>query len=532
VADFDAVIVGSGFGGAVTACRLAEHGYRVLVLERGRRWTPETYPRRPGDAWLWDDRRPEQRNGWIDLRMFPQMMVAQGAGVGGGSLIYANISIDAEEEIFQDGWPPEITFEELKPYYAEVGRMLGVGKIPANQISQRTRLMREAAEAIGHGDRFKQIDLAVTFDPDWNYDLDQPFDVRHSKTWTNEHGREQGTCIHIGNCDIGCDVLAKNTLDLNYLARAENLGAEVRPLHQVTHVEPEPSGTPDRGYRVHFRRIEQGRTQPGSVTGRLVILAAGSLGSTELLLRSRDEYRTLNAVSPTLGRGWCSNGDFLTPAIHRGRDVSPTRGPTISSAIDFLDGSQGGHEFFIEDGGFPDVLGNAIDAAARGGNLVHRSLREVVRQRVQGRDPMRSLMPWFAQGRDYQDGVFRLRKQWFGLFGPRRLRLDWDIRRSEGLIDAIAEMHMRLAGATGGEPIVSPAWTKARWLVTPHPLGGCNMAEDSARGVVNHMGEVFGYPNLFVADGAIVPEAIGANPSKTIAALAERIAGEIVEQHR
>ncbi|MEX2376008.1 MAG: GMC family oxidoreductase N-terminal domain-containing protein, partial [Dehalococcoidia bacterium] len=394
--DYDVVIVGSGFGGAVTACRLAEHGYRVLVLERGRRWSPRDYPRRPGDAWLWDDRKPERRNGWIDLRMFPQMMVAQGAGVGGGSLIYANVSIDANEEIFEAGWPSEITFDALKPYYSEVGRMLGVGQIPANQITQRTRLMREAAEAIGHGDRFRQIDLAVTFDPEWHYGLDQPFEARHSKTWTNEHGREQGTCIHLANCDIGCDVLAKNTLDLNYLARAENLGTEIRPLHQVSHVEPETSG----GYRVHYRRIEDGRTEQGSVTGRLVILAAGSLGSTELLLRSRDEYRTLKALSPALGRGWCSNGDFLTPAIHAGRDVSPTQGPTISSAIDFLDGSEGGHQFFIEDGGFPDVLGNAIEAALLDGNVLDRSIRrsvgEVLKQRVQGRDPVRTLMPWFA----------------------------------------------------------------------------------------------------------------------------------------
>ena len=528
--DYDAIIIGSGFGGAVTACRLAEHGYRVLVLERGRRWSPQDYPRRPGDAWFWDDKRPERANGWIDLRIYPRMAVAQGAGVGGGSLIYANVSIDAKEELFESGWPQEVTFEELRPYYAEVGRMMNVAPVPEGQTTPRARLMEEAANAVGHGDRFRRLDLAVTFDPEWSYDQDQPFDPSRSKTFMNEHGREQGTCIHLGNCDIGCDVSAKNTLDLNYIARAENLGAEVRPLHLVTRIEPSPQHT----YTVDFDNIEGGRRTPGQVTARIVILAAGSLGSTELLLRCRDEFRTLPHISPALGRGWCSNGDFLTPAIHAGRDLSPTRGPTISSAIDFLDGKEDGHHFLIEDGGFPDVLVNAIQdgLVETKGMLRSRAVNRMILSNLQGRDSFTSLMPWFAQGRDLSDGTFRLRRRWLGLFGEKRLRLDWEIGRSRGVMDSIVRMHERLARSTGGIPLVPATWTWAKMLVTPHPLGGCNMAANAASGVVNHRGEVFGYPNLFVADGAIIPEAIGANPSKTIAALAERIAGEIVDGHR
>src|SRR5947209_3682158 len=123
-AEFDAVVIGSGFGGAITACRLAEGKYRVLILERGRRWEPKDYPRKIGDAWIWDTLHPERKNGWFDLRIFPHMMVAQGAGVGGGSLVYANVSVEPRPDIFQSGWPPEITFEELKPYYAAVNQML------------------------------------------------------------------------------------------------------------------------------------------------------------------------------------------------------------------------------------------------------------------------------------------------------------------------------------------------------------------------------------------------------------------------
>ncbi len=527
--DYDAIIVGSGFGGAVTACRLAEHGYRVLVLERGRRWAPRDYPRRPGDAWFWDSDKPERLNGWIDLRVFPRMVVAQGAGVGGGSLIYANISIDAKEELFEGGWPPEITFDELKPYYAEVGRMMNVAPIPDTQRTERSRLMQEGAEAIGHGDRYRRLDLAVTFDPEWTYEQEHPFDPSRSKTFTNEHGRQQGTCIHLGNCDIGCDVLAKNTLDLNYLARAENLGTEVRPLHLVRRLEPT-----EGGYTVEFDELRDGRRLPGSVTGRIVILAAGSLGSTELLLRARDEHHTLPDLSPALGRGWCSNGDFLTPAIHPGRQVRPTRGPTISSGIDFLDGGVDGQHFLIEDGGFPDVLEAAIQDGLieTKGFLRGKALNRSIQLALQGRDSLTSLMPWFAQGRDRSDGVFRLRRRWLGLFGPKRLHMDWEIGRSVDVMNSIVSMHQQLARSTGGTPIVPATWTIARWLVTPHPLGGANMGTHAGNGVVDHRGEVFGYPNLFVADGAIVPEAIGANPSKTIAALAERIAGEIVEGRR
>jgi len=130
MSDFDAIVIGSGFGGAITACRLSEAGYKVLVLERGRRWSPATFPRTPSDPWLFDPNAPQTRNGWFDFRVFNHMTVATGAGVGGGSLVYANISIEAKKETFDAGWPPEITYAELQPHYATVGQMLNVQKVP------------------------------------------------------------------------------------------------------------------------------------------------------------------------------------------------------------------------------------------------------------------------------------------------------------------------------------------------------------------------------------------------------------------
>lgn len=520
---YDVIVIGSGFGGAVTACRLAEKGMRVLVLERGRRWDPKDYPRELGDAWIWDQDDPEDQNGWIDLRVMDDMAVAQGAGVGGGSLIYANISIDPPRGVFQQGWPAEITFEELVPYLEKAAGMLTPSTVPDNQLTERFKLMREAAEQIGHGDRFRKLPLAVTFDPNWSYDLDDPFNESHSKTWTNPFGQEQGTCVHLGNCCIGCQVKAKNTLDLNYLAVAEQHHAEIRPLHLVKCIRPEAGG-----YRVEFDRLEGGRRKPGSERAKRVILGAGSFGSTEILLRSRDQYRTLPGVSSFLGRNWSSNGDFLTPAFYETRRVSPSQGPTISCAIDFLDGSVDGQQFFIEDGGFPDLFGNYLEEKLRHkpkgarARIVVEALGRIARTR----DPLEKAMPWFAQGIDAADGRLYLGRYWYAPW-RRKLKLDWEIDRSEKVINAIVAMHKQLAAATGGDPFVPPTWTVLRNLVTPHPLGGCNMGTTPSNGVVNHLGEVFGYPGLYVADGAIIPEALGLNPSKTIAALAERIAEQI-----
>lgn len=516
---FDVIVIGSGFGGAVTACRLAEAGQRVLVLERGRRWSADTFPRAPGDPWVWDVTNPARRNGWLDFRIQRGVSVAMGAGVGGGSLIYANVQLEAPKERFETGWPAEITYDELRPYYARVDRMLKPRPVPDRQIHERMSLVREAAAAIGQENRYRSLPLAITFDDEWHHELDEKFDVRHSKTWTNEHGRRQGTCVHCGDCYLGCPVTARNTLDLNYLARAESLGSEVRPLHLVRSISPE--GT---GYRVHFDRIEDGRLIPGSADAERVIVAAGSLGSTELLLRCRDEHRTLPGISRTLGQGWSANGDFMTVAVQEAI-VNPTHGPTITAAIDFLDGSVRGNRFIIQDGGFPEFLRGVMESKLKFDtrNLTFSLMVFSIAWALGRQGKLQHMMPWFGQSVDAGNGRLYLGRR---LLAPwqKRLKLSWNASSSRSVIDAMHEMHCRLAQATRGRPLAPVLWTWFRQLVTPHPLGGCRMADDAAHGVVNHRGEVFGHPNLFVVDGSIIPGAIGLNPSKTIAAIAERAA--------
>jgi cholesterol oxidase len=535
--DFDVVVIGSGFGGAVAACRLAEAGYDVLVLERGRRWEKKDYPRELGDAWIWDNLNPQKEYGWIDFRLFPGMGIMQGAGVGGGSLIYSGISVDAKPDLFQTGWPKEITYQELAPYYQQVGKMLGVEKLPMgqNQLPARTKLMREAAQKAGYGDQFDGLDLAISFDPEWNYDLPDPHNEEHARPFLNAQGVEQYTCIHLTNCNIGCDVHAKNSLDLNYLPLAEGHGAEIRPLHIVRTIQPLPEKS---AYRIDYERIQNGTMISGSISARIVIVAAGSLGSTELLLRNRWDSKTLPSISKRLGRGWSSNGDLISFAQYPHRNVDPSHGPITTGVIDFLGPRNlDGQHFFIEDIGFPDLLRNYIREVehSQRGNIFVRGLLQALQEAenhhaeagMEEHDVMDHFTGWFAQGRDAGDGRMRLRRKWW-LFGEKILDLKWNSRRSRALIDAIRGVHEEMTRLTDGNFI----WSFDKFQITTHPLGGCNIGSTPKDGVVDHKGEVFGYKNLYVADGAILPEAIGANPSKTIAALSERIAKIIIDEGR
>jgi cholesterol oxidase len=494
-ATFDAIVIGSGFGGAITACRLAEQGMKVLILERGRRWAAKDYPRRPGDAWLFNHRAPAQLNGWLDMRFFKNIAVSQAAGVGGGSLAYSSVALEAHPSLFSSGWPEEITYEELKPYYDRVARVMNLQTLPDGQLTQRFKLAREAAEKTGHADRFSKVPLAVSFSPDWNYQLPDPFTPQHSKTFTNAQGQPQGTCIHLGNCDIGCDVRAKNTLDLNYVPLAERHGAQVRPLHIVRAIERS-----NGGYSVTFDRIEGGALRRGTETATRVFVAAGSLGSTELLLRCRDEHRTLPGISHHLGQHWSANANYLSTAVYTGTDrVQQSLGPSIASAIDFTDGAGQPERFLVEDDGFPNLILNSLRAclAAPDSAGLGRTLLKQIEEHVSA-DP-----------------------------NLRNLDLQWNPQHSKGVLAAILDMHRKVTQATGGRLREPPPGGPFENMVTLHPLGGCRMGANLESGVVNHLGQVFGYPQLYVVDGAIAPTATGRNPSHTIAAMAERIAAHV-----
>jgi cholesterol oxidase len=212
--DYNAIVIGSGFGGAVASCRLAQAGLRVLILERGKKYKKGTFPRhlKNQDGWFWN-----RDQGLFDIKPLNEMSIVQGAGLGGGSLIYANVHLRPVDKVFESGWPKVYNRALLDPYYDLVGYMLDIKPIPTNdptKIPNKTALMEKVASDLGRKDQFFHPNLAVNFG--------EPH-----KTTINKFGKEQSGCIYCGECDIGCNENAKNTLDLNYLAVASQNGAEV-----------------------------------------------------------------------------------------------------------------------------------------------------------------------------------------------------------------------------------------------------------------------------------------------------------------
>jgi cholesterol oxidase len=516
---YDVVIVGSGFGGAITGCRLAQAGRSVCLLERGKRWRREEFPRTTGEIAkaFW---RQGKTPGFIDYRVFKKIDVIQGSGVGGGSLHYFNVHLRTPQQIFdRQQWPAQFDRTMMDPYYDLVQDMLDAVPLtpPAGlELPARTAAFSDAAKSCGRDPEL--LHIAVYTGP--------PRENPHS-------GVPQSPCDYSGNCLLGCQVHAKNTLDLNYIPLAEAHGAEVYPLHLVDKIEP--LGEP--GYRVHFKRLDADnprQSEPGTVVGKTVILAAGTLGTSELLLRCREVHRTLPALSPVLGHRFSGNGDFLLAGtLDANRVVDPARGPSITAVADF---STAANQIHIEDLGFPDpfiwMLEGAIPSAGRIRNLVlslknyllaslglnggaSRISFELARLFTGGATAW--FLPYLGMGTDAGDGRLRLQ--------DGEIDIAWSPRRSRRLFREMEDALKALSRGLQGRYVTSILWQwPLRKLLTAHPLGGCVMGETAGLGVVDPYGQVWGYPNLYVADGSIIPTALSVNPSLTISALAERIA--------
>jgi len=519
-ASYDAVVIGSGFGGAITAFRLAQAGRSVAILEQGRRWQKEEYPRTVGQtsqAAFWQDRT----NGFLEYRAFKNIDVIQGVGVGGGSLHYFNVNLRAPARVL-DRWPAPLTRAQLDPYYALAEDNLESRALspPALRVlPPRTAAFLSAAQASGGKPQLTPI--AVYTGPDR----------------TNRGGVAQSACVYCGNCMLGCHVHAKNSLDITYIAAAERrYGTEVHALHQVEAIRP--ATDQDGGYHVDFRVLEADRRSTagqGTVHARKVIVAAGALGSTELLLRCRDQLRTLPRLSPTLGTRFSGNGDMLFAGAWSTREaIDPAQGPSITAVVDC---STDEHAIHVEDLGFPDPMFWMLEGLlppGRGG--VRRALalagRYLARSLGVGRANSRvteqlgaflaggranHFLPFLGMGTDAGDGQLRLR--------DGALDVVWSHRRSRRMFRQMEDAMRRIAAQTGGAYVTSFLWRwPSRKLLTAHPLGGAVMGADDSQGVVDHAGQVWNYPGLYVTDGASIPSALSVNPSLTIAAVAERAA--------
>ena len=508
---YEALVVGSGFGGAVAACRLAQAGVDVAIAERGRRWPAGSFPRdlsRLDDGWLW-----LCNHGLYDATPLNDILAVRAAGYGGGSLVYANVAARSPQEVFDDRWPAPYSRAYLDEYYDLAAHMLNVAPVPANaDLPPKTRFMAEAADRLGHRDGFFHPNLAVTFDD-------------HGPGQTNRFGVPQRGCTYCGQCDIGCNVGAKNSLDYNYLALAERAGAEVGVRTEVLWI----GATGDGGYRVRLR--EHGRPDAGregverDVTARYVFLCAGAIGSTELLLRSRDQYGTLPGLPATLGTRYSGNGDFLSFGRDLDTDFAPSVGPTITTASVIRSGDPDDERWFLlEEGGYSEHLAALIRTlhvsrlpsyvAARVGEGVRRMLDET-RAFGGDLDTTRTAV-LLAMGRDRADGRIELRG------AKHKLRVVWDTTRNDPLYTDEQTVSGEVIRAFGGTPFATPTWRLFRQPVTVHNLGGVPMGAGPDTGAASPDGEVFGHPGLYVLDGALLPGATGGNPSLTITAVAER----------
>lgn len=354
---YEAMVIGTGFGGSVAACRLAQAGVDVAVVERGRGWPLGSFPRdssRLDDGWLWSC-----GHGLYDASSSGDILAVRAAGYGGGSLVYANVAARPPTEVFAS-WPAPYSREHLEPYFDLAAHMLAVSPAPNDLRTGapplKTRLMQLAAERVDREDGFFHPNLAVTFAADG-----QPAGTRR------QVGLPQAACTFCGECDIGCNEGAKNTLDRNYLAVAEASGAAVGTRTEALHIARTGSARGGDGPRYRVRLREHGHPGAGrdgverDVTARYVFVCAGALGSTELLLRSRDQYRTLPDLPPALGEGYSGNGDFLTFGFDLPEAADPVAGPTITTASVVRADTDAGQKWFvIEDGGFSPQLSRLV----------------------------------------------------------------------------------------------------------------------------------------------------------------------------
>lgn len=585
--DFDVVIVGSGYGGAVAAKRLAQWGKKVCVLERGREYLPGEFPNdvavlpkyvrvaRSDKAGIIGD-----ADALIDLRIGKDVSALVGSALGGTSQLNAAVAEEAMPEIFECGrWPTEIRSQKgfLSEEYELARQELGVGVYARDPDPLKVRRLEALNRHIDVEMR-PTADTSVDSVPGTGAVRFRPLQVAITQATPRKirNRPQQQECKQCGECCSGCNYWAKNTLTMNYLPDARAHGAKLYTGVSVMRVKPNAAGQ-DKRWIVEFKPTARKndlsyRECVRELSARVVILAAGTFGSTEILLRSRDEG--LLSVSKRLGEGFSCNGDTLSFGFDQDEDVngigwgsadpegkSPEEivGPMIGAVIDLRRAKRPEQRVVIEDGAIPGPIAHfAGELLTTAGLLAQLSEFQLKGDRI-GRktDPlavsseaMRKTQTMLVMGVDAAAGTLRFGEH--GTATEGSLQVVWKDVGKQPLYGAVAGI-LDATQKLGGIHIPNPIWkplpdsmsavltgaTPTGSLVTVHPLGGCSMADDSGHGVVDHAGAVFDpvspgalHQGLYVMDGSIVPSALGINPLLTITALAERNTKLLAEKER
>ena len=507
---FDVIVVGSGFGGSVTALRLTEKGYRVLVLEAGRRFDERSLP-----ATSWNLRSflfaPSLRCFGIQrISLLKDVMVLSGAGVGGGSLVYANTLYEPLEPFYDDPQWAHITDwrAELAPYYDQAKRMLGV--VPNPTTTPADIVMKAVATDMGVEDTYRPTPVGVYFGTP---------SERVPDPYFGGAGPDRTGCIECGECMTGCRHGAKNTLLKNYLYLAEQAGAEVRDMSTVSDIRPNDDGI----YAVEISTTGSRRTAPTIVRANHVVIAAGTLG-TQKLLHSLRHSGSLPRLSPRLGELTRTNSEAILGARSFSKTTDFTRGVAITSSFHPDDHT---HIEPVRYGKGSNAMGALVTGLVDGGGRWPRPLKWLalavskpvllVRNLSLRKWSEQTIIALVMQTRDNSITCY-LKK---GLFGPKLTSKQGHGEPNPTWIPIGHTAVRKIAEQIGGQP--GGGWNDVFNVpMTAHFLGGAPIGLNADQGVIDPYHRVFGHPGLHVVDGSAVSANLGVNPSLTITAQAER----------